>query len=72
MAALAALIVNVASGSLVWAKAELRICLAKFHIAGWERQGDRAKQAEHDARCSNHQSTILRLWFRPHHHSEVK
>ena len=36
MAALAAVIVNLASGRLLLVQSKLRVCLAEFHIAGDE------------------------------------
>ena len=60
MAALAVLIENVATGSLLWVETELRVCLAEFHIAGDEQEGDRRKGTEAEVCSSNFRLRIGR------------
>ncbi len=60
MAALAVLIEDVATGSLLWVETELRVCLAEFHIAGDEQEGDRRKGTEAEVCSSNFRLRIGR------------
>jgi len=50
----------VATGSLLWVETELRVCLAEFHIAGDEQEGDRRKGTEAEVCSSNFRLRIGR------------
>ncbi len=60
MAALAVLIENVATGSLLWVETELRVCLAEFHITGDQQERDRRKGTEAEVCSSNFRLPIGR------------
>jgi hypothetical protein len=60
VAALAVLIVSVASGSLLWVQTELRVCLAEFDITGGKQEEDRRKGTEAEVCSSNFRLPIGR------------
>ena len=60
MAALAVLIENVATGSLLWVETELRVCLAEFHITGDQQERGRRKGTEAEVCSSNFRLPIGR------------
>lgn len=60
MTAFAALIENVAPGSLLWFETELRVCLAEFHITGGKQEEHRRKGTEAEVCSSNFRLPIGR------------